>query len=103
MGGKEYIFDAWSSSFGLRFFISKEGFMGLAPAGAKAGDKVCILLGGRKPFVLREEVIDYADSKGGTEPFHQLLGNAYVSGLMRGEAFQHGSGKTRPHQTFWIW
>ena len=103
--GKEYIFDAWSSSFGLRFFISKTRFLGLAPAGAKAGDKVCILLGGRKPFVLREEEIGYTDSKGDTKPFHRLLGSAYVSGLMRGEAFQRGSGQTgpRPLQTFWIW
>lgn len=36
-----------------RLYISTEGFMGLGPINTAAGDEVCLLKGGRVPFVLR--------------------------------------------------
>jgi hypothetical protein len=46
------------------------------PKGAKAGDIVALLKGGRVPFVLR--------SRGGPR---ELIGTSYVHGITNGEAF----------------
>ncbi|KAL7932806.1 hypothetical protein V8C35DRAFT_306825 [Trichoderma chlorosporum] len=36
-----------------RFFLTRTGYMGLGPDGLLEGDKVCVLAGGRLPFILR--------------------------------------------------
>jgi hypothetical protein len=36
-----------------RFFVTKQGRFGLGPWSIKKGDIVCILLGGKTPFILR--------------------------------------------------
>jgi hypothetical protein len=41
----------------------------------ESADRVCVLYGGITPFVLRKKGI-----------YHQLIGECYVAGLMRGEA-----------------
>ena len=51
--------------------------MGLAPAKAQDGDKICILLGGQVPYVLREQDEHYV-----------LIGEYYFHGIMKGEALQ---------------
>lgn len=61
---------------GRRLIVSDRGFMGLAPEHSKKGDMMCILFGGRAPFILRE-------SAGGG---HRLAGECYVHGIMDGEA-----------------
>lgn len=61
------------------FFVSNSGFMGLAPWNARVGDKIAILSGGRTPFLLR----NCPESNNYT-----LVGEAYVQGLMAGEALQ---------------
>lgn len=61
------------------FFSTENGRIGLAPAWAKQGDGICIFHGGLSPFILRptEE-----------NPLHyKLMGEAYVDGVMYGEAF----------------
>ena len=62
---------------GRRFFTTVSGYMGLAPATAQSGDKICLLLGGQVPYILREE-----------ENHYKLVGESYVHGIMRGEALQ---------------
>lgn len=64
---------------GRAFFVTREGFMGLGPADARVGDKVCVLWGGHVPFVLRE-------MEGEGPSHHVVIGESYVHGFMHGEA-----------------
>lgn len=43
------------AALGRRFFVSKKGFLGLAPGKARLGDLICILFGGQTPFILRKD------------------------------------------------
>jgi hypothetical protein len=58
-------------------FATRRGYLGLAPWNAHAGDLVCILKGGKTPFLLR---LPPAGS------VYQVVGEAYVQGVMGGEA-----------------
>ena len=60
------------------FFISWNGFMGLAPKGTLPDDEVVLFLGARVPFVIRES------EDGGWK----LIGECYVYGIMFGEAME---------------
>ncbi len=81
------------AAVGRRFFVSKKGYIGLAPAIARPNDLICILLGGQTPFILRK----YEDGKQpnqqqlqgifGGDYLYQLIGESYVHGLMDGEAY----------------
>ena len=62
-------------SHGRRLGITKRGYLCLIPQGARQGDLVCIPHGNRVPLILREA--------GG---HFRNIGEAYVNGLMRGEA-----------------
>lgn len=60
-----------------RYSISSKGFTGLAHFRALESDLICILFGASVPSVLR------------TEDDHLILiGEAYVNGLMHGEAIE---------------
>ena len=64
-----------------RLFITSNNNAGLAPWNAEPGDMICILLGCRSPVVLRRQ--------GGHWPYHYvLIGEAYVEGMMDGEAMK---------------
>ncbi|TVY30682.1 Heterokaryon incompatibility protein 6,OR allele [Lachnellula hyalina] len=58
-----------------RLFISQTGIVGLCPWNAAVGDVICVLLGCRFPVILRP-----------VEGKYKLVGEAYVDGLMNGEA-----------------
>jgi hypothetical protein len=58
-----------------RFFMTKQGRLGVGSTGLKAGDTVCVLFGGGVPFILRS-----------TENHWLLIGDAYVTDLMEGQA-----------------
>ena len=60
------------------FFITAEGFFGLAPITCRENDRVVVLLGCQSPMVLRPQ--------DGTEN-HLVVGECYVHGWMDGEAF----------------
>ncbi|EAT90238.2 hypothetical protein SNOG_02026 [Parastagonospora nodorum SN15] len=60
-----------------RFFVTKNGLMGVGPDGMKEGDAIGILFGGRVPYVLRP-----------VDNGFRFVGECYVSGLMNGEAVQ---------------
>lgn len=67
-----------------RFCVTERGLFGLFPAGCQPGDDVFILKGGAVPFVLRPVGIP---SSGGTdEQTYRLIGDAYIRGIMYGEA-----------------
>jgi hypothetical protein len=68
-----------------RFFISVNGFMCLAPAEAEEGDLICVLFGGKVPFVVRQDPEIVSNHKGTEWPDYKLLGDSYVRGIMAGE------------------
>jgi hypothetical protein len=71
-----------------KFFITKVGeevsLLGLAPLEARAGDKICIFYGCSVPVILREHMDTFGHH-------FQFIGEAYVHGMMDGEALNHQS------------
>lgn len=63
--------------------FTHEGYIGMAPHDTRKRDKVCLLLGCGVPVVLRER------PKGG----YELVGEAYVHGIMKGEALTLANSK----------
>ena len=61
-----------------RFFITKDGRMGMAHSDVEEGDLICVLFGGHVPFVLR---------KSGPERF-TFISECYIHGIMDGEAMK---------------
>ncbi|KAK5731423.1 hypothetical protein LTR15_001363 [Elasticomyces elasticus] len=64
-------------------FIARSGRLGIGPSGTKVGDKIAAFAGGDVLYVLRP-------SAGNACP-HTLVGEAYVHGLMDGEAWSNDS------------
>ncbi|VUC33479.1 unnamed protein product [Clonostachys rosea] len=58
-------------------FVTKKGYIGLAPWNAVVGDLVAVLKGGKTPFLLRPAIEDRS---------FELVGEIFVYGLMAGEA-----------------
>jgi hypothetical protein len=56
---------------------TEKGFLGLVPEGTRCGDDICILLGGRMAYVLKK-----------TGNITRFGGEAYIHGLMKGEALR---------------
>ncbi|KAK5659782.1 hypothetical protein OQA88_993 [Cercophora sp. LCS_1] len=55
-------------------FVSDDGFIGIAPPGAREGDSICVLLGHPVPFIIRPNGDDW-----------DLVGLARIPGMMNGE------------------
>ncbi|KAF4960119.1 hypothetical protein FGADI_1137 [Fusarium gaditjirri] len=68
-----------------RAFMTSTGFVGVGPLDIQPGDEVCILLGGKIPYLLRAQ---------GDEAY-TLVGEAYVHGVMHGELFKGGARNLR--------
>ncbi|KXL41896.1 hypothetical protein M433DRAFT_6604 [Acidomyces richmondensis BFW] len=64
---------------GRVMFASGTGFLGLVPFGTRQGDNIVIVRGADVPFVLRHRGEAY-----------ELIGEAYVQGVMNGEALDMG-------------
>lgn len=56
-------------------FVTEKGYLGLGPARTEVADKVSLIAGAHVPFVLREGASGWI-----------LVGEAYVHGIMYGEA-----------------
>jgi hypothetical protein len=61
---------------GRKMVRSKRGFLGMATGAVRPGDRIALFEGGRTPLVIRQCGSQY-----------QLVGDAYVHGIMCGEAF----------------
>ncbi|TXC02619.1 hypothetical protein FocTR4_00014850 [Fusarium oxysporum f. sp. cubense] len=59
-------------------FITEKGYIGTGPRSVKPGDSVCILFGGDTPYIVCP--------RSSTSDEGLFLGNAYVHGIMDGEA-----------------
>jgi hypothetical protein len=69
-----------------KFFTTDRGYIGLTSRGTLPGDKVCIFLGGHSPFIIRQA----ASSSTEDSCSWNLVGEAYVHGLMDGEGLEMG-------------
>lgn len=81
------------------FFTTQRGYMGMGIEGTQPGDIVTILTGGKIPYILRKTALGdrrfahkapkspYSSSKAQTL-VGSLVGEAYVHGIMRGEAVE---------------
>lgn len=65
------------------FFITKSGYIGIGPPNTKTGDQIWVFSGGNVPFVMRE-----VDGRKAACPQLTLIGDAYVHGIMDGEAVE---------------
>ncbi len=59
-------------TYGRLFFISVNGYMGVAPPSTRPGDLICVLLGGIAPYVLRRD----------GKRHYRLIGECYLHGQM---------------------
>ena len=66
------------------FFQTEDGYFGLGPIDMAAGDVVCVLAGGKVPFVLRA-IDETCEACKSDQLCYQLKGFAYVHGVMDGE------------------
>ena len=66
--------------------ITKKGYLGLVPEETRIGDRVAVFMGGHVPFVLRRADQD-TEVRNETE-YYKLIGESYVHGIMKGEAFE---------------
>jgi hypothetical protein len=69
----------WGINFQRGFFVTKRGYLTLAPRYTKPGDLVCLIFGAEVPFVLRPDGLRY-----------RLVGECYVHGMMDGEGLGLG-------------
>jgi hypothetical protein len=72
---------------------TSRGYLGLAPASAKAGDLVCILYGCSVPLILSQLAPEVPRS-------YLLRGDCYVHGMMDGEALSVQKDHTLPSRSF---
>jgi hypothetical protein len=72
--------EAFKALEGRRFFVIERRFMGIGPPALREGDYICIVLGAKVPFILRED--------GG---YFKIIGPAYIDGIMDGQVI--GDGK----------
>jgi hypothetical protein len=71
----------FAATTGRKLFISKEeGWLGLAPMDAEVGDRIALLEGGDVPYILRPKL--------GEENEWEIIGDAYVHGIMDGEGWK---------------
>ncbi|MCJ1471428.1 hypothetical protein MMC13_000067 [Lambiella insularis] len=66
------------------FFLTEDGYMGLGPVRIEPGDVVCVLAGGKTPFVLRA-IDETCEACQMDQCCYCFMGFAYVPGIMHGE------------------
>lgn len=86
----DFFVDLYESLVGMMenqtFFITKSGYIGIGPPYTSPGDQVWVFKGGNVPFVMRD-----ASAEGKDQPQLTLVGDAYVHGIMDGEAMDNQS------------
>jgi hypothetical protein len=95
-GCGQWMLDASRACYHRRFFVTKRGlffffffFFGLGPCVLEEGDICWVIFGGTVPFILRRKGSCYL-----------LLGEAYVHGIMRGEAIRMWRNDDLQEQNF---
>jgi len=67
----------WSRLSNAVFCFTERRYVGLVPSDAAVGDQICLLHGGKVPFVMRQQGKAY-----------RLIGECYIHGIMHGEALR---------------
>ena len=81
----EFLKRVQSVVWNRKFLLSRERErFGLAPARTEEGDMICILYGCSVPVILRQHHT-------GVDSYFELIGEAYVHGLMDGEGMNSRS------------
>jgi hypothetical protein len=65
-----------------RVFVTKRGYVGIAPDRTRVGDRICLVHGASVPFVIRPA------KHNGFASVHSLVGETYLHGIMYGEALK---------------
>lgn len=81
----------WIASLERSFIFTERGHMGLAPDWCRPGDAIAIMGGGAVPMVLRP--VSEMASQGDDTPVFEVVGEAYVRGVMDGQALD-ANGRT---------
>ena len=91
LSNEVHLFHAAFRAISLRrgFASTEKGYIGWVPLEARIGDAVVILPGGRVPYILRPVNDPQLDSmhRGESIQYYQILGDAYIHGVMDGEIF----------------
>jgi Heterokaryon incompatibility protein (HET) len=81
---------ATTAALHRQLIVSDNGHVGLASTGADYDDIICILFGGKLPFVLRPVENDPdVHAEYGDRPLYKIVGTSYIHGLVHGEAMQY--------------
>ena len=80
------------ATFRRRLILTGKGYLGLTVEHVENGDLVTIMTGGQLPIILRK-----------TEAHFVLIGEAYIDGIMDGEAMTQREGYGLSFETFGIW
>ncbi|KAF7886448.1 hypothetical protein EAF00_010551 [Botryotinia globosa] len=88
-----------SYTAGRRFFRTKTGYIGVGPSEIKEGDRVCVLFGGKTPFILRKKDPEAKVQTKSAEEW-VFIGDTYVHGIMNGEAIKSMSNEQSKSETF---
>jgi hypothetical protein len=75
--------DFFLNTYHRTFFVTQDGYMGIGPRWARAGDLVALISGLKTPFIVRES----------GEQFN-LIGPAYIEGVMLGEQWDDSKVRT---------
>jgi hypothetical protein len=76
--GKEFIGERIDDACATRrFYVTSKGFFGLGPPTTAIGDLVCVVLGGKTPFLFRP--------KG---EYYEIVSETYTHGVMSGEVVE---------------
>ncbi|EOD46666.1 putative heterokaryon incompatibility protein [Neofusicoccum parvum UCRNP2] len=70
-----------ASGFTRKFFLSRSGYIGLAPLRAEKRDEICILFGAKTPMAIR--------NKG---EYYEFIGECLILGVMEGELMKNLNG-----------
>ncbi|KAH7078494.1 heterokaryon incompatibility protein-domain-containing protein [Paraphoma chrysanthemicola] len=81
LGIKDYLYQLQDVAYERRPFSMSTGHIGIGPSQMMTGDSLYVLSGADVPFILRSS----ADGR------LELIGEAYVHGIMDGEALKEGS------------
>ncbi|KAL8717738.1 MAG: hypothetical protein Q9225_005049 [Loekoesia sp. 1 TL-2023] len=83
---KAFWYDFLRVARNRQFCVTKNGYIGWIPLSARVGDRICLFLGGQVPYVIRPHKKKKGD--------WQFLGEAYIHGIMKGEAFKKYQHRT---------
>ncbi|KAF2450215.1 HET-domain-containing protein [Karstenula rhodostoma CBS 690.94] len=81
----------FTAVFNRRLVSTSNGHLALVPEAAKEGDVIAVLSGGSVPYALRPD--QHEDENQGSSTVYEFLGDAYVHGIMDGEAWPKEASK----------